>query len=137
MANDLSRILDTLALIGFRRSLGSDVGGELADLLLVNAVDDHLVGSRNLDGDAIDLFHGHKVGVAKVHDELVAFLAGSVADAVDVELLLEAIGNTDNHIVDEAAGQTVQALVELIFRRTTNMDHAVFSNFFYINRSGC
>ena len=62
MANDLSRILDTLALIRLRRSLGSDVGGKLTDLLLVNAMDDHLVGSRNLDGDAVDFFHGHKVG---------------------------------------------------------------------------
>ena len=43
MANDLVGVLNALALVGFRRSLGSDVGGELADLLLVDAVDDDLV----------------------------------------------------------------------------------------------
>ena len=88
MANDLVGVLNALALVGFRRSLGSDVGGELADLLLVDAVDDDLVLRRDFDGDAIDLFDGDQVGVTQVHDELVALFAGTIADAVDLEFLL-------------------------------------------------
>ena len=115
MTEDFIGVLDALALVGFRRSLGSDVGSKLANLLLVDAVDDDLVGSRNLNGDAVDLFHVHKVRETKVHNELVAFLGSSVADAVDLELLLEALGHADDHVIHQRAGQTVQALVELVF----------------------
>ena len=128
MANDLVGVLNALALVGFRRSLGSDVGGELADLLLVDAVDDDLVLRRDFDGDAIDLFDGDQVGVTQVHDELVALFAGTIANAVDLEFLLEALGHADDHVVDEAAGQAVEASVQLVFGRTGNMDCLLYTS---------
>src|SRR5262249_20243394 len=37
--------------------------------------------------------------------------AGLVADALDLEALLKALGNALNHVVDQAAGQAVQGTV--------------------------
>ena len=45
-ADNLTGIADTLALIGFRRTLLADFGGKLTDDLLVDTVDDDLVGTR-------------------------------------------------------------------------------------------
>ena len=36
---------------------------------------------------------------------------GAVADADDLELLAEAVGDADDHVVDEAAGEAVQGAV--------------------------
>ena len=41
----------------------------------------------------------------------VALGRGAVADADDVEVLAEAVGDTDDHVVDERAGQAVQGPV--------------------------
>jgi hypothetical protein len=50
---------------------------------------------------------------------LLAFLCGTVADAVDLELLLEALGETPVTMLwIRRAGQAVQALVQLDVRRT-------------------
>ena len=54
-ADDFVDILDALALIRLGRTLLADFRGELADLLLVGAGDDDLVGGGNIDGDAVDL----------------------------------------------------------------------------------
>jgi hypothetical protein len=44
-------------------------------------------------------------------DAVRALRLGAVADADDVELLAEAVGDTDDHVVDEAAGQAVEGAV--------------------------
>ena len=36
---------------------------------------------------------------------------GAVADADDLELLAEAVGDADDHVVDEAAGEAVEGAV--------------------------
>ena len=40
-----------------------------------------------------------------------ALRLGAVADADDLEFLLEAVGDADDHVVDEAAGEAVQGTV--------------------------
>ena len=41
-------------------------------------------------------------------DLAVALRRGAVADADDLELLAEAVGDADDHVVDERAGEAVQ-----------------------------
>ena len=53
------------------------------------------------------------MGVADVQDELVALLGGTIANAVDFERLLVAIGDADDHVVQQSAGQAVQSAVLL------------------------
>src|SRR5699024_3577858 len=115
-------ILDALALIRLRRTLLSHFGGKLAHLLLVAAVNDDLVGAGNLNGDAGDLLHGNLVGEAQVHDQLVALLGHTVADAVHVQLLLIALGDAHHHVVDQGPGQAVQSAVLLGVVGTGDVD---------------
>src|SRR5947209_8119365 len=107
-ADHLVLVPDALALVRLRLAGRPHLGGELPDLLLVGALDHdrrrvghvagHPVGRRQLD----------RVGVADRQDDLVLVLAGLVADALDLQPLLEAVGHALDHVVDQAAGQAVQ-----------------------------
>ena len=61
------------------------------------------------------------MGETKVHDEVLAFLLRSVADAVDLEGLLEALGHAHDHVVDERTGQTVQRAISLLIAGTGHL----------------
>src|SRR5215207_4321491 len=96
--DELVRILHALALVGLRAAEVADLGGGLADLLLVDAGDDDLRRLRGRDRDAgrdriIDV-----VAVAERQLQGLAGDLGAVADAIDLELLLETLGDA----VDEA-----------------------------------
>ena len=101
-------VANALALVRLRLAGAADLGGELADLLLVRALDHdrrrvgqfdrHAIGRRQLD----------RVGIAdRQHDRLLVH-AGLVADALDLELLLVALGHALDHVGDQAARQAVQ-----------------------------
>ena len=51
---------------------------------------------------------------AKVHCELVVLYLYSVTNTVDFQILLEALGHAQNHVVNEGAGQAVKRLVLLL-----------------------
>ena len=59
-------------------------------------------------------------GMAEAERELdgvAALRGGAVADADDLELLREALGHADDHVVDERAGEAVQrAVLALVVR---------------------
>ena len=86
-------------------------------------MDDDLVGSGNLNGDAGNLVHENLVREAQTHDQLSALLLGTVADAVDVQLLGVALLNALNHVVQQSAGQAVQRLVQMLVVGTLNSQH--------------
>ena len=66
------------------------------------------------------------MGVADVQDELVALLGGTIANAVDFERLLVAIGDADDHVVQQSAGQAVQSAVLLTVVGTGNEKLSAF-----------
>ena len=66
------------------------------------------------------------MGVADVQDELVALLGGTIANAVDFERLLVAIGDADDHVVQQSAGQAVQSAVLLAVVGTGNEELSTF-----------
>ena len=66
------------------------------------------------------------MGVTEVQDKVGAFLRGSVTDTVDLQRLLEAGGNADDHVVQERAGQTVQSAILLLVAGTRHMDDVAF-----------
>src|SRR5262245_46385591 len=49
----LAGIAHALALVGLRRAVSADHGGDLADLLAIGALDDDLGLARRLDRDAL------------------------------------------------------------------------------------
>ena len=114
-ADDRSRLTDLLLVnaLDDDDKAGADLlGGQLVDALLLDFV---LRGNLQLDGVGIlhdelilrQTGHGHE-RVTQVQHELIALLDCLIADADDHQHLLIALGHTDDHIVQQRAGQTVQ-----------------------------
>ena len=71
-----------------------------------------VVGAEHLEAHAGRRFHPHGVAEAEGQFELVGALGrGPVADAHDVEVLAEPVGDADDHVVDQRAAQAVQGPV--------------------------
>jgi hypothetical protein len=84
---------------------------DLADGLAVDAGDGdvRLLVDRDVDPGR-DVEH-HHVRVAQREHHLLALDLRAVADADDVEVLAEALGDTDDHVVDERPRQPVERAV--------------------------
>ena len=105
--HDLVGVTHTLALVRLRLTLGANNGGEVADLhLVVPGHDDiRVAGALHLEplGDVED----HRVRVAESQVEGRALHRRLVADADELQLLLEPGRNTHHHVVREGPVQTV------------------------------
>src|SRR5262249_13614179 len=64
-----------------------------------------LIGAR--DRETLGDLFVHFVGEADAELQDVALHSTEVADALDLELLLVALGDADQHVVDQCAGQAV------------------------------
>src|SRR5579875_4163172 len=101
-------VADALALVRFGRSDVPYLGGKLADLLLVGALDDNRGRVGHIDGDAGRRDHQHAVGVADRQLDAFVLGRGLVADAFDFQTLLVALGDALDHVGDQTARQAVQ-----------------------------
>ena len=63
---------------------------------------------------------------SEVHNEVLTLLLSTVADTVDLKFLLVAFGNTNDHVVNECTGKSVQSTVILIVGRAGNENLAAF-----------
>ena len=61
--------------------------------------------------------------ITQGHVEVLALLGHTVTNTVDLQLLLIALGNTDDHVVEQGAGQAVQAAMLLSVGGTGDIDH--------------
>src|SRR5215207_2198067 len=104
----LALVADALALVGLRRPLLADHGGDLADLLLARALDDHARRLGHLELDALRRFDRHRVRVAERQLEVAAPELRAVADALDLERLGEAGRHALDHVGDQRAREAVQ-----------------------------
>src|SRR5690606_23383654 len=109
-------ITDALALVGLGTAILANLRGNLADDLLVDAVDHDLGrlrhGNRHAFGGLID----HVVAEAKSKLQVLALHSGTVADAGDLEPALEAVLHAGHDVLDLRArhaplGAGVLALV--------------------------
>ena len=66
------------------------------------------------------------MGEAQVHDQVVPLLGHTVAHAVDLQLFGIAVGDAHDHVVQQRAGQAVEAAVQLILGRTLHGDRSAF-----------
>src|SRR3954454_13162968 len=107
----LALVADALALVGLRRPLLADDGGDLADLLLGVALDDHPGRLRHLELDPDRRLDRHRVRVAEGQLEVRALHHRAVADALDLERLREAVGDAGDHVRDQRAREPVQRAV--------------------------
>src|SRR3954462_1981545 len=99
----LALVADALALVGLRRPLLADDGGDLADLLLGDPLDDHARGLGHLELDAVGRLHRHGVRVAERQLEVLPLQLRAVTDALDLERLRVAVRDALDHVEDERA----------------------------------
>src|SRR6478609_3963252 len=110
-ADLLAGVTNTLALVGLGLAQLADVRGNLADELLVDPLHTELGGRLDGEGDAVGGVERDRVRVAELELQLGRTLGqDAVTHAHDLELLLVAVGHTDDHVVDQGAGQAVQSL---------------------------
>src|SRR5690348_17717491 len=124
-ADVLALVADALALVRLGRAHLADLGGRLADHLLVGSLDEHLRRRRHLEGDAGAGLDRDRVRVADAELEVGALERGAVADALDLELLLEALGDPLDHVRHERPGEPVQRPVRPALGLQRDEDPAV------------
>src|SRR4051794_22424336 len=104
----LALVPDALALVGLRRALLADVRGDLADELLGDAADDDAGRHRHLELDPVGRLDRHRMRVAEGQLEVPALELRAVADALDLQALLEAVGDAADHVRDQRPREPVQ-----------------------------
>src|SRR6478609_8226055 len=94
----LARVANTLALVRVGLAQLADVGRDLTDELLVDAL--HREAGRVLDGeaDAGGSLDEDRVRVSERELEVRALRGDTVTRAVDLHLLLVALGDTEDHV---------------------------------------
>ena len=100
----------------------ADVSGHLADLLLADTAHNDLSLAGNLERDVLGALHDNRVRITQLHLQVLALERSTVTNADQLQLLLVASGHALDHVVDEGAGQTVQALGLAGVVRTGNDD---------------
>ena len=103
----LALVVNALALVRLGRALHADLGGNLADLLLGDALHRDVGVVGNLKGDVVGSRIDNGVGVAQGEVKILALERGTVADAGELELLLKALGDADDHVVKKGAGEAL------------------------------
>src|SRR3954467_14558384 len=124
-AHELALVADPLALVGLGRADLANLCGGLADHLLVGALDDDLRRGRHLEGHAGARLHRHRVGVADLQLEVAALERSAVADTLDLEALLEALGDALDHVRDQCAREPVQRAILAALGRAGHGEGAV------------
>src|ERR687896_306822 len=109
-AHVLALVADALALVGLWRTHRPHLRSRLADLLLVDPFDEHFRRRRHLERDARGRLD---------HDGM------GEADALDLELLLEALCDALDHVRDEGAREPVERAVVSALTRPRHDDLVV------------
>src|ERR1700733_14106316 len=117
-------IFDALALVGLRRPVFTDLGGDLTDFLAVAAGNHDLDRTRRGNRDAFRNRIDDIVAVAERDLQVFALHRGAVTDAVDFEPLLEALGDAGDQIGDQGARGTPLRQRALGFEARVDLDLA-------------
>lgn len=126
-------ITNTFAFVGFRFTQGSDVGGNLADQLFVDAYDLDFVVALDGKRDAGDGLEGNRVTEAERENKVPPRSDDAVTGADQLEFLGEAVAHPDDGIVGEGAAETVIGAGKFIFAMTIKFQLCPFNfgrNFF-------
>src|SRR5690606_22714472 len=99
----LAGIADALALVGLRRTEGTDVGSYLSHDLLVAALDQDLRLRRRLDRDALRRLEDDRMRETQRQVQITALHAGAVTNADQLQLALEALADAGDHVVEQRA----------------------------------
>src|SRR6266508_249166 len=104
--NLLAFVANTLALVRFRRSHPADPSRLFSHPLLVRPDDREPGLTIDREGHAVRRHHPHRMGVADAEDQRLAVHRRSIADALNLEVLAESLGDPDHHVVEQRPSQT-------------------------------
>src|SRR5690606_6331945 len=107
-ADVLTLVPHALALVRVGPAQLADVRGDLADLLLVDALDDQLGRLLHLQRDARGGLDGDRVAVAARPHEALALAHHAATAVLDLQRLLEALRRPGAHAVHQGPGEPVQ-----------------------------
>jgi len=110
-ANFLTDVANAFAFVRLRWVEPADLGGELTDELFIDAFD--LDFGIFHDRDLETGWDGVKewVGATESKIEIRTLDGGTQADAVDFKIFDEALGDSDDHVLDEATNRAVKGTV--------------------------
>src|SRR5579883_1459916 len=101
--DELLHIFDAFAFVRLWWPVVADIGGNLPDLLLVDAGHDDLGRLRGRNCDAVRDWMHDVVAVAERDLQVLALHRGTVTDAGDLQAPLEALGDAGHQIGDQSA----------------------------------
>src|SRR3954471_19112629 len=94
-------IFDALALVRLGLAPAADLGGDLTDLLLIDARNLDRRGVRRPDLDPVRDGDVDIVAVAELQPQILALGGSAIADAGDLEHLGEALGDSGDEVLDQ------------------------------------
>src|SRR6187551_1019682 len=124
-AHLLALVADALALVRLGRAHLANLCSGLTDDLLVGALHDHLRRLGHVEGDPRARRDRDRVREAHRELEVGALELGAVADALDLEVLLEPLRDPLDHVRDERAGEAVERAVVAALGGPGHRDDAV------------
>src|SRR5205823_4350527 len=124
-ADVLALVADALALVRLGRAHLANLRGDLADLLLRDPLDDDLGWHRHLERNALRGLDHDRVRVADIEPEVRALHRGTVADALQLEPLLETLRDALDHVRDQRPRQAVQRAIVAALGRTRHREDTV------------
>src|SRR5664279_5645279 len=109
LAEDVfASVFHAFALVGLGRAVAADFSGDLADFLFVDPGDRDLGRFRRHNRDAFRNLEVDVVGKTELQVQALALHRRAIADAVDLQLLLEALGHPIDQVGDQSARSTPQ-----------------------------
>src|SRR5258706_168149 len=103
-----ARVADPLLLVGIRLAQAADVRRHLTNELTIDARDRDVRLLLDRDVDPRRDVEDDCVRIAEREDDLLAFDLGAVADADDIELFLEPVGDPDDRVGDQTSREAME-----------------------------
>jgi len=103
----LTFVVNALALVRLWWTLHTNLSSNLSDLLLRNTLNGNVSVVRYLKGDALRCNIKNWVRITKGKVKILALKCCTVANASELKLLLKALRNANNHVVDKGADKTL------------------------------
>src|SRR3989344_8467660 len=100
------RVPHAFALVRLRTTEITNFSSHLTDQLLVDTLDQDIGLAGGLGGDALRQLIIHRMRETESQGQHLTFGLRLVTDADQLELALEALTDTDHHVVDQSAGST-------------------------------
>src|SRR6266540_2561558 len=131
-ADLLALVSDALALVGIGLAKFAHLGGDLADLLFVDALHREPGWRLNRELDAVRRLDGDRMAEPEGELQVGASGLDPVTDADDLQRRAVSRGHASDHVRDQASGQAMQRAVGVLVIRPGDGDNTALVS--YVNR---